>query len=118
MNDWGEFGAVDARVEEYAYAASYQVAKLIFERTNVVGLQAVWQGADGAEMAYQPAHGSGTAQTGVDDHPEGWQEPLDVRDQRAGANYDDPWGEGAGKRPAQGLTCHPGGRRERSQQGV
>ncbi|MEO8251549.1 MAG: hypothetical protein ABI578_03640 [Chloroflexota bacterium] len=91
LNDWGEFGAVDARVEEYAYAASYQVAKLIFERTNVVGLQAVWQGADGAEMAYQPAHGSGTAQTGVDAHLEGWQELLDLLDQRAGANYDDLW---------------------------
>jgi len=91
LNDWGEIGTVEAGVEEYAYAASYHVALLVFDRSNVAGLQSVWRGVDGAEMAYQPAHGSGSPQTGVDPHLEGWQQLVDLLDERAGSNFDDLW---------------------------
>jgi hypothetical protein len=91
LNDWGELGTVQAGVEEYAYAASYHVALLVFERTDAYRLQAVWRGLDGREMAYQPQHGDGSPQTGVDSHLQGWQELLDLLDQRAGANFDDLW---------------------------
>ncbi len=93
LNDWGQIGAVDAGVEEYAYAATYHLALLIYARTDIAGLQAVWRGASGAEMAYQPAHGNGKPKTGVDFSLGGWQELLDLLDQRAGANFDDLWSQ-------------------------
>jgi hypothetical protein len=93
LNDWGEIGTVEAGVEEYAYAASYHVALLVFERTDANGLQAVWRGVDSGEMAYQPEHGIGSPQTGVDSHLEGWQELLDMLDERAGASFDDLWSD-------------------------
>jgi hypothetical protein len=91
LNDWGAIGAVDIGVEEYAYAASYHLALLIFARTDVAGLQAVWRGVSNGEMAYQPMHGVGTPQTGVDFHVGGWQELLDLLDERTGATFDDLW---------------------------
>ncbi len=91
LNDWGEIGAVEIGVEEYAYAATYHLALLIFERTDVAGLQAVWQGAHDSEMAYQPANGTGEPEKGVEFHLEGWQQLLDLLDARAGATFDDLW---------------------------
>ena len=93
LNDWGEIGAVDIGVEEYAYAASYHLALLIFARTDIAGLQGIWRGVTDAELAYQPANGDGAPQTGVDFHLEGWQQLLDLLDQRAGANFDDLWSD-------------------------
>ncbi len=93
LNDWGGIGAVETGVEEYAYAASYHVAGLIFGRTDIAGLQTVWRGVDGAEMAYQPAHGSGGPESGVPHALEGWQQLLDLLDERAGASFDDLWTE-------------------------
>ena len=93
LNDWGAIGAVDIGVEEYAYAATYHVAQLIYARTDVAGLQAVWASATNAEMAYQAAHGNGKAETGVDASLAGWQELLDLLDERTGANFDDLWSE-------------------------
>jgi len=91
LNDWGEIGAVEIGVEEYAYAATYHLALLIFERTDVAGLQAVWRGADSSEMAYQPANPDGDPELGVDFNLAGWQQLLDLLDERAGATFDDLW---------------------------
>jgi hypothetical protein len=93
LNDWGEIGAVQIGVEQYAYAATYHLAGLIFDRTSIPGLQSVWRGAHASEMPYQPAHGDGTPQTGVGEAVEGWQQLLDLLDERAGANFDDLWSE-------------------------
>jgi len=93
LNDWGEIGAVQIGVEEYAYAATYHLAGLIFDRTSIPSLQLVWRGADASEMAYQPAHSTGAPQTGVGGDVAGWQQLLDLLDQRAGANFDDLWSE-------------------------
>ena len=91
LNDWGEIGAVEIGVEEYAYAATYHLALLIFERTDLAGLRAVWLGAHNSEMAYQPANGEGDPEKGVDFGLEGWQQLLDLLDARAGASFDDLW---------------------------
>jgi hypothetical protein len=91
LNDWGEIGAVEIGIEEYAYAASYHVALLVFDRTDVGALQAVWRGANDSEMAYQPANGDGDPQIGGDADLEGWQQLLDLLDERAGASFDDLW---------------------------
>ncbi|MBA3687721.1 MAG: hypothetical protein H0W81_02620 [Chloroflexi bacterium] len=91
LNDWGEIGGVEIGVEEYAYAASYHLAVLIFGRTDVADLQAVWRGADASEMAYQPANGAGDPQIAGDVNLEGWQQLLDLLDERVGANFDDLW---------------------------
>ncbi|MEO8638812.1 MAG: hypothetical protein ABI458_02720 [Chloroflexota bacterium] len=91
LNDWGEIGGVEIGVEGYAYAASYHLALLIFGRTDVAKLQAVWRGADASEMAYQPANEEGDPQIAGDVKLEGWQQLLDLLDERAGANFDDLW---------------------------
>jgi hypothetical protein len=91
LNDWGEIGAVEIGVEEYAYAATYHLALLIFERTDLAGLRAVWLGAHNAEMAYQPANGDSDPDRGVEFHLEGWQELLDLLEARAGATFADLW---------------------------
>jgi hypothetical protein len=93
LNDWGQIGAVEIGTEEYAYAATYHLATLIYARTNMSGLQAVWRGANDGEMAYQPASPGETPQTGVDFHLEGWQQLLDLLDERTGTNFDDLWTE-------------------------
>lgn len=93
LNDWGSLGAVDIAVEEYAYAASYHLALLIFARTDVAGLQSVWRSVTDGEMAYQPALGAGTPETGVDFHLDGWQQLLDLLDERTGSDFDDLWVE-------------------------
>ncbi len=91
LNDWGEFGVVDLGVEEYAYAATYHLAQLIYGRTNLSALRRVWQGVANGEMAYQPVHDDGSPDKGVALHLEGWQQLLDLLDERAGANFDDLW---------------------------
>jgi hypothetical protein len=91
LNDWGEIGAVELGIEGFAYAATYHLAMLIFERTDVAGLQAVWRGADSSEMAYQPANPQGDPEKGVDFNLAGWQQLLDLLDERAGATFDDLW---------------------------
>jgi hypothetical protein len=93
LNDWGEIGAVEIGVEEYAYAATYHLAILVYTRTNMPGLQAVWKGANDGEMAYQPANPGETPQTGVDFHLEGWQQLLDLLEERTGTSFDDLWSE-------------------------
>lgn len=93
LNDWGDIGAVEIGIEEYAYAATYHVAKLVFARTDDAGLQLVWRGAENGEMPYQPAHADGPPEIGIDLHLEGWKQLLDLLDQRTGATFDDLWTE-------------------------
>jgi hypothetical protein len=91
LNNWEGIGAENRDVEEFAYAASFHLAELIFERTDIEGLRAVWQAADGGEMAYQPIHGAGAPEVGVAFSVEDWQRLLDLLEERTGATYDDLW---------------------------
>jgi hypothetical protein len=91
LNDWGSIGTEGRDVEAFAYAASYHLAGLIFERTDLDGLRAVWRAANDAEMAYQPLHATAAPRTGVALTQEGWQRLLDLLEERTGAAYVDLW---------------------------
>lgn len=93
LNDWGLPGVEDPDTELFAYAASYQVANLIFARTDLEGLQSVWRSVSAGEMSYQPAHATTGPDLGVDRDLARWQQLLDLLDQRTGRAFDDIWTE-------------------------
>jgi hypothetical protein len=93
LNDWAPIGAETDAVEVFAYTAAYHVAQLIFERTDLDGLRAVWRGVADAEMAYQPVHATDAPRTGVASSLDGWQRLLDLLEERTGAEYTDLWSE-------------------------
>jgi hypothetical protein len=91
LNDWGAIGVESLQVEDFAYAATYSLARRIADRTDLAGLRTVWQAADGAEMAYQPIHADGPAAHGVEFDLAGWQQLLDLLEERTGESYSDLW---------------------------
>jgi hypothetical protein len=91
LNDWAPIGVENDAVEVFAYAASYHLAELILERTDVDGLRAVWRGTANGELAYQPIHGSDEPRSGVASNLEGWQRLLDLLEERTDAEYTDLW---------------------------
>jgi hypothetical protein len=91
LNDWAPIGAESEAVEVFAYTASYHLAELILERTDLRGLREVWRGTADGEMAYQPIHGSEEPRTGVRFSLEGWQRLLDLLEERTGTDYTDLW---------------------------
>ncbi|HET9877841.1 MAG TPA: hypothetical protein VFQ81_00855 [Candidatus Limnocylindria bacterium] len=95
LNDWGAFGVEDLSVEDFAYAATYRVAQLVAERTDLDGLRRVWQAVEEGEMTYQPrdAEAGARPETGVSSSQEDWQRLLDLLEERTGAAYDDLWRE-------------------------
>ncbi len=94
LNDWGAFGVEDLSVEDYAYAATYAVASLIADQTDVDGLRRVWRAAEGNEMSYQaPGTGGARPETGIDASQPDWQRLLDLLDERTDGTYDDIWRE-------------------------
>jgi hypothetical protein len=103
LNDWGSIGTEGPDVEAFAYSASYHLAGLIFERTDLDGLRAVWRAANDAEMAYQPLHATAAPRTGVALTQQGWQRLLDLLEERTGVAYDDLWSEWVLNDAEQGL---------------
>ena len=93
LNDWGEIGVESLEVEDFAYAATYELAQQIADRTDLATLRDVWRAADAAEMAYQPVHATGPAAEGVPFDLAGWQELLDLLEERTGVSYTDLWQE-------------------------
>ena len=91
LNDWGVIGVESLQVEDFAYAATYSLAQRIADRTDLAGLREVWQAADAAEMAYQPIHAGGPAARGVEFNLAGWQQLLDLLEERTGEAYTDLW---------------------------
>jgi hypothetical protein len=94
LNAWGAIGSEDAATEDFAYAASYELAGTIASRTDIAGLQAVWQAAAAYALPYQPVHAAAgakpeTAAPRVD----GWQRLLDLLENRTGASYTDLWAQ-------------------------
>jgi hypothetical protein len=88
LNAWGPVRTQDVAEEDYAYAASLALARLIAERAGAEGLQAVWADAQGGVGAYQPT-GGGAAET-VEGPPD-WRGLLDLLEARTDATYDDLW---------------------------
>lgn len=92
LNDWGAVGIEDLGVEDFAYAASYNLANLIARRTDIKHLQTVWQGAFSHQLAYQPMHPPATPDIGPITQA-GWQRLLDLLEERTGRDYTDLWRE-------------------------
>ena len=102
LNNWGVVGAESLPIEDFAYAASYNLANLIARRTDIKHLQAVWQAAAGHQLAYQPMHPGTKLDTGPITQA-GWQRLLDLLEERTGANYDDLWKEWVANPQQQGT---------------
>jgi hypothetical protein len=91
LNDWGAIGVESLQVEDFAYAATYSLAKKIAGRSDIEALQQVWQAVDGGEMSYQPLHATDEPAPGVPRSLEDWQRLLDLLEERTGAEYSDLW---------------------------
>ncbi len=87
LNAWGPVGTVDVTEEDYAYAASLQLARSIAERTGLDGLKAVWAAVSDRRSAYQPVGGGDEVVGG----PVDWRGLLDLLEARGDATYDDLW---------------------------
>lgn len=112
LNDWGALGTVDPGVEDFAYAATYHLALLIFERTDLDGLRRVWNAVDEADMSYQPLHADGPPHKGVRALLPGWQRLLDLLNERTGVSYDDLWSEWVADAAQQSLLEERGTARD------
>ncbi|HET9344117.1 MAG TPA: hypothetical protein VFO05_00330 [Candidatus Limnocylindrales bacterium] len=109
LNAWGPLGENDAPTEDFGYAASAELARLIAERAGPDGLASVWQAARDGVAAYQPAGleapsamtpgsiaagraaGSDQARIERGAAPPDWRGLLDLLEDRTGQKYDDLW---------------------------
>lgn len=108
LNAWGPVGSNETTQEDYGYAASAELARLIAERARPDGLARVWDAARRGIGAYQPvlqspdAIAPGTRATvGVDgatdaapeagSGPPDWRSLLDLLEDRTDKTYDDLW---------------------------
>lgn len=91
LNDWQGVGQEDPNVEDYAYAATLEVAQLIGDRAGQAGLQAVWRAIAAGEAAYQPPQG-GPLETLTSPRAD-WRTLLDQLEQRTGKSYTDIWSQ-------------------------
>jgi hypothetical protein len=97
LNAWQSVGRESALADDYGYAASHALARLIAERAGADALRDVWRAAADREAPYQP----GDDQPGVDqapaapgervDGPPDWRGLLDLLEQRTGKPFDDLW---------------------------
>ena len=91
LNAWGEIGTEGGSTEDFAYAATYEVARLIADRATFEGLQGVWQDLDAHRSAYQPASSDATPEGAGAVTQEGWQRLLDFVEEETGEPFDDIW---------------------------
>jgi hypothetical protein len=92
LNDWGEVGHEARDVEDYAYAATLELARLIEDRAGPEGLRSVWAAADRGEAAYQPLTNPGAGPESWDATTQrDWQRFLDLLEERTAATYADLW---------------------------
>jgi hypothetical protein len=110
LNAWGPVGSNEALQEDYGYAASAELARLIAERAGTDGLASVWDAARRGIGAYQVAglaapdtmapggaampgagNASDTRPTEAGSGPPDWRGLLDLLEDRTGKKYDDLW---------------------------
>ena len=116
LNAWGPVGSQDPLVEDYGYAASAELARLVAERAGGAALTQVWLAAHNGIPAYQPpgvdvAAGGGivggaagttgtSGASGTSGTPPGaeigaappdWRGLLDLLEDRSGKPFDDLW---------------------------
>ncbi len=96
LNAWGAVGREAITTEDYAYAASLELATALARRAGQDGLRDVWAAAAAAEAAYQPAADpdDGAAAPAAPEKagsvPD-WRGLLDLLEDRTGKSYDDLW---------------------------
>jgi hypothetical protein len=110
LNAWGPVGSNEAVEEDYGYAASAELARLVAERAGPSGLASVWDAARRGIGAYQPAglgssneapvggrampgaaNGSDVRPIEAQSGPPDWRGLLDLLEDRTGQKYDDLW---------------------------
>jgi hypothetical protein len=102
LNAWGPVGSDDPLVEDYGYAASAELARLVIERAGDAAIIQVWLAAQHGLAAYQPPGldlaGGGVAgttgaplgaETGA--APPDWRGLLDLLEDKTGKSFDDLW---------------------------
>jgi hypothetical protein len=109
LNAWGIVGSDELAVEDYGYAASAELARLIAERAGPTGLASVWEAARQGIGAYQPAgldavtgaggtgapapagEGSDAAPVEAGAPAPDWRGLLDLLEDRTGQSFVDLW---------------------------
>jgi hypothetical protein len=91
LNDWGAIGVESLDVEDFAYAATYEVAREIAARAGTADLRLAWRAADAGEEAYLPVHHPPPAPAHVAFDVADWQRLLDLLEERSGDDYSDLW---------------------------
>ncbi len=90
LNAWGSVGREEQVVEDYGYAASYELARLIGERAGPGLLRAVWEAATRGEAAYQPVDPTLPRERTAGGPPD-WRGLLDLLEERTGVAFADLW---------------------------
>ncbi len=109
LNAWTTTNGADPTVDDYGYAASAELARLVAERAGPVALRDTWQAARAGVGAYQPAgleawagslprtgapitaEGSDAVVAEAGAAPPDWRGLLDMLEDRTGRDYDDLW---------------------------
>ena len=107
LNAWGPIGREERATEDYAYAATLEVARQIAERAGEEGLQEVWQAAADKAGAYQPPAGTEATTAGTSGAggtpdaaepervlgPPDWRGLIDLLEEHTDQTYEDLWRE-------------------------
>jgi len=91
LNEWDDPTFENLNREDFAYAATPEVAVAIADLAGDAGLQAVWRAAADDRPAY--ANGEDDALASDEPEPIGWQYLLDLLENETGADYDPIWTE-------------------------
>ena len=87
LNAWGPIGSQELAEEDYAYAATLELARAIAERAGDERLQRVWRDAAVGIGAYRPPVGEPETVDGAPD----WRGLLDLLEEHTDERYDDLW---------------------------
>jgi hypothetical protein len=93
LNAWGEIGTEDPETEDYAYAATYEVARRVADRATIEGLQPVWRAIADRHSAYQPIEAGAQPEDSGAVTQAGWQRLLDHVEEATDQGFDDIWRE-------------------------
>jgi hypothetical protein len=97
LNAWGPIGRESTATEDYAYAATLELAREVARRAGPAVLQRVWADATGRVGAYQPietdagATPTATVEPETVEGPPDWRGLLDLLEAHDSDRYDDLW---------------------------
>ena len=92
LNAWGPIGRESTATEDYAYAATLQLAQEIAQRAGPTVLQQVWADAANRVGAYQPpVDAAPAAAPETIEGPPDWRGLLDMLETHDSEPYDDLW---------------------------